>query len=78
MLGRDDRVTEMLMMGLRLIEPIPRERFLRIAGAEPEAVLDATDAWTRPVAEAFSSGRMQPDEPNCSCHVPSLWVSHWR
>ena len=38
--GRDERVTEMLMMGLRLVEPIPRERFRRIAGAEPEAVLD--------------------------------------
>ena len=20
----------------------------------------------------------QPDSPNWSCHVPSLWVSHWR
>lgn len=38
--GREERVTEMLMMGLRLVEPIPRERFRRIAGAEPEAVLD--------------------------------------
>lgn len=37
---RDERITEMLMMGLRLVEPIPRERFRRIAGAEPEAVLD--------------------------------------
>jgi oxygen-independent coproporphyrinogen-3 oxidase len=37
---RDERVTEMLMMGLRLVEPIPRGRFRRIAGAEPEAVLD--------------------------------------
>lgn len=38
--GRDERITEMLMMGLRLVEPIPRERFRRIAGAEPEAALD--------------------------------------
>jgi putative oxygen-independent coproporphyrinogen III oxidase len=38
--GREDRVTEMLMMGLRLVEGVPRDRFLRIAGAEPEAVLD--------------------------------------
>ena len=37
---RDERITEMLMMGLRLVEPIPRQRFRRIAGAEPEAVLD--------------------------------------
>ncbi len=40
MVGRDDRLTEMLMMGLRLAEAIPRERFLRLAGGEPEAVLD--------------------------------------
>ncbi len=38
--GRDDRLTEMLMMGLRLVESIPRERFLRVAGGEPEALLD--------------------------------------
>ena len=35
-----ERLSEMLMMGLRLIEPIPRARFLRIAGKEPEAALD--------------------------------------
>jgi oxygen-independent coproporphyrinogen-3 oxidase len=40
--GRDDRLTEMLMMGLRLTEGIPRARFLRVAGCEPEAVLDRT------------------------------------
>lgn len=38
---RAERVTEMLMMGLRLSEAIPRARFRRIAGAEPEQVLDA-------------------------------------
>ncbi|HEY4134373.1 MAG TPA: radical SAM family heme chaperone HemW [Alphaproteobacteria bacterium] len=38
---RDERLSEMLMMGLRLTEAIPRARFRRIAGAEPEAVLDA-------------------------------------
>jgi oxygen-independent coproporphyrinogen-3 oxidase len=30
----------MLMMGLRLAEPIPRDRFRRVAGAEPETLLD--------------------------------------
>jgi oxygen-independent coproporphyrinogen-3 oxidase len=39
--GRDDRVTEMLMMGLRLVEGIPRQRFRRIAGADPDAALDS-------------------------------------
>ena len=38
--GHTDRLTEMLMMGLRLTEGIPRERFRRIAGAEPEDALD--------------------------------------
>jgi putative oxygen-independent coproporphyrinogen III oxidase len=37
---REDRLTEMLMMGLRLVEGIPRARFLREAGGEPEAVLN--------------------------------------
>ncbi len=37
---REDRLTEMLMMGLRLVEGIPRSRFLREAGGQPEAVLD--------------------------------------
>jgi coproporphyrinogen III oxidase-like Fe-S oxidoreductase len=37
---RADRVTEMLMMGLRLAEGIARDRFRRIAGAEPEQALD--------------------------------------
>ena len=37
----DDRLVEMLMMGLRLVEPVPRERFLRVAGGMPEALLDA-------------------------------------
>jgi oxygen-independent coproporphyrinogen-3 oxidase len=35
-----ERLSEMLMMGLRLTEPIPRARFLRIAGNEPEVALD--------------------------------------
>ena len=35
-----ERLSEMLMMGLRLTEPIPRARFLRIAGNQPEAALD--------------------------------------
>ena len=35
-----ERLSEMLMMGLRLTEPIPRARFLRIAGDQPEAALD--------------------------------------
>ncbi|HEU0071439.1 MAG TPA: radical SAM family heme chaperone HemW [Alphaproteobacteria bacterium] len=38
--AKDERLSEMLMMGLRLAEPIPRARFLRIAGKEPEAALD--------------------------------------
>jgi putative oxygen-independent coproporphyrinogen III oxidase len=36
-----ERLEEMLMMGLRLAEGIPRGRFRREAGVEPEAVLDA-------------------------------------
>lgn len=35
-----ERLSEMLMMGLRLTEPIPRARFQRIAGGMPEAALD--------------------------------------
>ena len=35
-----ERLEEMLMMGLRLAEGVPRARFRREAGAEPEAVLD--------------------------------------
>jgi putative oxygen-independent coproporphyrinogen III oxidase len=35
-----ERLEEMLMMGLRLDEAIPRARFRRECGAEPEAVLD--------------------------------------
>jgi len=35
-----ERLSEMLMMGLRLTEPIPRARFLRIAGQQPEQALD--------------------------------------
>jgi oxygen-independent coproporphyrinogen-3 oxidase len=38
--ARADRITEMLMMGLRLVEGVPRARFRRVAGAEPEAALD--------------------------------------
>jgi len=35
-----ERLSEMLMMGLRLTEPIPRARFLRIAEQQPEQALD--------------------------------------
>jgi putative oxygen-independent coproporphyrinogen III oxidase len=35
-----ERLEEMLMMGLRLAEAVPRGRFLRECGAEPEALLD--------------------------------------
>src|ERR1700682_3082028 len=35
-----ERLEEMLMMGLRLNEPVPHARFRRECGAEPEAVLD--------------------------------------
>ena len=35
-----DRLTELTMMGLRLVEGIPRERFRRETGGEPEDVLD--------------------------------------
>ncbi|MBV8650606.1 MAG: coproporphyrinogen III oxidase [Alphaproteobacteria bacterium] len=35
-----ERLEEMLMMGLRLREPIPRARFRRECNAEPEALLD--------------------------------------
>ena len=36
----DERLSELLMMGLRLTEPIPRARFLRVAGKQPETALD--------------------------------------
>jgi putative oxygen-independent coproporphyrinogen III oxidase len=39
-LGRDERLEEMLMMGLRLEEGVPRARFRGEAGGEPEEVLD--------------------------------------
>jgi putative oxygen-independent coproporphyrinogen III oxidase len=35
-----ERLAEMLMMGLRLTEPIPRARFVRIAGEQPEQALE--------------------------------------
>src|SRR5205814_9578077 len=35
-----ERLEEMLMMGLRLRETVPRARFRRECGAEPEAALD--------------------------------------
>lgn len=37
----EDRLTEMLMMGLRLAAPIPRGRFLREIGKPPETALPA-------------------------------------
>jgi oxygen-independent coproporphyrinogen-3 oxidase len=40
-LGREERIEEMLMMGLRLAEGVPRARFRAEAGGEPEAVLAA-------------------------------------
>ncbi|HZS85355.1 MAG TPA: radical SAM family heme chaperone HemW [Stellaceae bacterium] len=36
-----ERLREMLMMGLRLAEGVPRARFRRECGADPEALLDA-------------------------------------
>jgi oxygen-independent coproporphyrinogen-3 oxidase len=50
--AREDRVTEMLMMGLRLAEGIPRARFWRVAGAEPEAALDRA-GLSRMIAGGF-------------------------
>jgi oxygen-independent coproporphyrinogen-3 oxidase len=41
MLDRHERLTELTMMGLRLKAGIPRARFRRELGAEPEALLDA-------------------------------------
>jgi oxygen-independent coproporphyrinogen-3 oxidase len=40
-LDRDERLIEMVMMGLRLNEAIPLSRFDRVAGAGPRDVLDA-------------------------------------
>ncbi|MDB5411366.1 MAG: coproporphyrinogen oxidase [Rhodospirillales bacterium] len=37
-----ERLEEMLMMGLRLAEGIPRGRFRRESGGDPEAILDPT------------------------------------
>ncbi len=39
-LDREARLDEMLLMGLRLTEGVPRRRFRRELGAEPEDVLD--------------------------------------
>jgi putative oxygen-independent coproporphyrinogen III oxidase len=39
-ISASERLEEMLMMGLRVSEPVPRARFRRECGAEPEAVLD--------------------------------------
>jgi putative oxygen-independent coproporphyrinogen III oxidase len=39
-LGERERLEEMLMMGLRLVEGVPRARFRRELGAEPERLLD--------------------------------------
>jgi len=41
-LGRETRLMEMLLMGMRLAEGVPRRRFRRELGAEPEALLDPT------------------------------------
>lgn len=54
---REDRLTEMLMMGLRLVEGIPRERFVLEAGGEPEAVLDP-----RGLADLIDGGFVTLDE----------------
>jgi putative oxygen-independent coproporphyrinogen III oxidase len=44
--ARDERLTELTMMGLRLAAGIPRARFRRELDAEPEALFDAkTLAW---------------------------------
>ena len=49
MLDRDTRLIEMLLMGLRLTEGVPRHRFRHQLGAEPEALLDpaALDSLTQ-------------------------------
>ncbi len=39
-IGARERLEEMLMMGLRLAEPVPRARFRRECSSEPETVLD--------------------------------------
>ncbi|MFQ5954299.1 MAG: radical SAM family heme chaperone HemW [Kiloniellales bacterium] len=39
-LSREARLSEMLLMGLRLVEGVPRDRFRRELGAEPEALID--------------------------------------
>lgn len=40
-LSASDILTEMVMMGTRLAEGLPRSRFRELCGAEPEALLDA-------------------------------------
>jgi putative oxygen-independent coproporphyrinogen III oxidase len=40
-IGPEDRLVELVMMGLRMAEGIPRARFRRECGAEPEDLLDA-------------------------------------
>jgi oxygen-independent coproporphyrinogen-3 oxidase len=51
-LGRPERLEEMLMMGLRLAEGVPRGRFRAEAAGEPEDVLDA-DRLARLVNAGF-------------------------
>jgi putative oxygen-independent coproporphyrinogen III oxidase len=51
-LGAAERLEEMLMMGLRIKEGVPRARFHRECGAEAEAVLDA-DRLARLVGGGF-------------------------
>jgi oxygen-independent coproporphyrinogen-3 oxidase len=52
-----ERLEEMLMMGLRLSEPVPRTRFRRECGGEPEAVLDRA-----PLARLVEGGFLILDE----------------
>lgn len=51
-IGPAERCEEMLMMGLRLAEGVPRSRFRRECGGEPESVLDA-DRLSRLVDAGF-------------------------
>jgi oxygen-independent coproporphyrinogen-3 oxidase len=55
-LAAEERLEELLMMGLRLTAGIPRQAFARECGAEPEALLDG-----RRVAALADEGYLQLD-----------------
>jgi putative oxygen-independent coproporphyrinogen III oxidase len=61
---REDRLTEMLMMGLRLVEGIPRARFLREAGGEPETVLNP-----RGLADLIDGGFVTLDDDRLTATI---------